>query len=424
MRQGSMAQAKQSAATNINKAHTVVEQQIKQQQLAGVQQQQRKLTIAERKELQKKFMFQSKTDRFLYKLPGEINGQQFKVDNCSECNIYIHDYHDSVYVDDCNNCVIVFGPCRGSQFIRNCNNCKIISSCQQLRLRDCHNLEIMIYTQTEVKIRQSLQIQIQPIIESSSKITFMCHQYYYPEMLEQMTQANLSIWNNKWNQIFDFTPDKTGQKLNYKIDYSQNSYFASTLEQMNQILQSVEQIKNKPVIFLKDKIDLNFDNSDTVPTVPFTYVQEINPIISSMFILIYGETVDQINYPAVYDVYVDIQTHIIDSLPSNIWFQETRKTTITPDQQAELASVAGNSGKVQSSKPMEVVGIQIGSSLDKAKFQQLCVQPIATQILAQLQRTQLQFVFNFDLASSKKLANLLFKTYNIENKGHDIKGNK
>jgi len=45
-----------------------------------------------------------------------------------------------------------------------------------------------------------------------------------------MIKANLSIWNNKWNEIFDFTPDKSGKKLNYKIDYTSNRYFVTTLE--------------------------------------------------------------------------------------------------------------------------------------------------------------------------------------------------
>jgi hypothetical protein len=31
-----------------------------------------------------------------------------------------------------------------------------------------------------------------------------------------MRDAKLSVWNNKWTEIFDFTPKKSG--LNYKIN--------------------------------------------------------------------------------------------------------------------------------------------------------------------------------------------------------------
>ena len=63
-----------------------------------------------------------------------------------------------------------------------------------MRVRDCHNIEIMLYSQTD------------PVIESSSGMQFWCLQYAYRELAEQMQAADLSIWNNKWSDIYDFTP--------------------------------------------------------------------------------------------------------------------------------------------------------------------------------------------------------------------------
>ena len=86
------------------------------------------------------------------------------------------------------------GPCASSIFVRNCENSKLVIICQQLRLRDCKNLHIMLFSQTE------------PIIEASSNITFSSFQgYSYPELLQQMKLAKLSPWNNKWSEVFDFS---------------------------------------------------------------------------------------------------------------------------------------------------------------------------------------------------------------------------
>jgi len=81
----------------------------------------------------------------------------------------------------------VVGPTGSSVFIRNCTDCKFVINCKQLRLRDCDNCEIMLYSQTE------------PVLEASKDINFHMHNYSYPEMFEQMKKANLSIWNNKWD---------------------------------------------------------------------------------------------------------------------------------------------------------------------------------------------------------------------------------
>ncbi len=58
---------------------------------------------------------------------------------------------------------VVMGPCASSTFVRNCKSTKLVLICQQLRLRDCHDLEIMLFTQTD------------PIIEASTNIQFYCH---------------------------------------------------------------------------------------------------------------------------------------------------------------------------------------------------------------------------------------------------------
>ena len=129
-----------------------------------------------------------------FRKPGSVKGQQFIIKNCKDSSIYIYDNSAMVTIDDCQNCVIFLGPIKGSVFIRNCKNLKCAIACQQFRSRDCQKIETFLYCQT------------QPIIESSTGMKFSCFQYYYPELEEQFQSADLSVYNNTWSTIHDFTP--------------------------------------------------------------------------------------------------------------------------------------------------------------------------------------------------------------------------
>ncbi|KAB0338923.1 hypothetical protein FD755_025108 [Muntiacus reevesi] len=139
-------------------------------------------------------MFSGLKDVTVGRLPGKVAGQQFLIQDCENCNIYIFDHSATVTIDDCTNCVIFLGPVKGSVFFRNCRDCKCALACQQFRVRDCRKLEVFLCCAT------------QPIIESSTNIKFSCFQWYYPELAFQFKDAGLSIFNNTWSSIHDFTP--------------------------------------------------------------------------------------------------------------------------------------------------------------------------------------------------------------------------
>lgn len=56
------------------------------------------------------FIFLKRKGEKLVKAPGTINGQQFVIDSCEDCEIYVLDMCDSLMIDDCSNCKIVVGP--------------------------------------------------------------------------------------------------------------------------------------------------------------------------------------------------------------------------------------------------------------------------------------------------------------------------
>ncbi|XP_054020768.1 protein XRP2 [Dryobates pubescens] len=142
----------------------------------------------------KDYTFSGLKDETVGRLPGKVAGQQFVIQDCENCSIYIFDHSATITIDDCVNCQIFLGPVKGSVFFRDCKDCKCIVACQQFRTRDCRKLEVFLCCAT------------QPIIESSTGMKFGCFQYYYPELALQFKDAGLSIFNNTWSNIHDFTP--------------------------------------------------------------------------------------------------------------------------------------------------------------------------------------------------------------------------
>lgn len=128
------------------------------------------------------------------RLPGKLNGQQFIIQECENCNIYVFDHSATITIDDCVNCRIFLGPVKGSVFFRDCKDIKCVVACQQFRTRDCKKFEVFLCCAT------------QPIIESSTGMKFGCFQYFYPDLGSQFKEAGLSIFNNNWSNLHDFTP--------------------------------------------------------------------------------------------------------------------------------------------------------------------------------------------------------------------------
>ncbi|XP_068448873.1 protein XRP2 [Clinocottus analis] len=128
------------------------------------------------------------------RLPGALRGQQFVIQDCEDCDIFVLDHSATVTIDDCARCRVVLGPAKGSVFFRDCRDLKCVVACQQFRTRDCKKMEVFLCCAT------------QPIIESSTGVKFGCFQYFYPELAFHFKDAGLSVFNNNWSNVHDFTP--------------------------------------------------------------------------------------------------------------------------------------------------------------------------------------------------------------------------
>ena len=82
--------------------------------------------------------------KFLAKGPGSVTGSDFLVEKCDTCQLYVHDMMKSCKVNLCQNSSIVLGPIQSLCQVDIVNDSKMIVFCDQIKIRDCHNLEIML----------------------------------------------------------------------------------------------------------------------------------------------------------------------------------------------------------------------------------------------------------------------------------------
>ncbi|KAI8898942.1 tubulin binding cofactor C-domain-containing protein [Globomyces pollinis-pini] len=122
----------------------------------------------------------------------------FSIENCSNATLLVLDTLAQCTVDESKNSFIFIGCCDGPIFIRDCHDSTIITASKQLRLKNCHRLNLFIYCSS------------QPIIELSTEIQFSPFCFYYPELLDQFEKLKMNVFNNFWNPIYDFS-DSTGK---------------------------------------------------------------------------------------------------------------------------------------------------------------------------------------------------------------------
>lgn len=148
----------------------------------------------------KDFRFRDRKGEKLSKAPGELNGYDFLIDNCEDCEIVLADHVSQIFVDDCKRCTIFIGPVHASAFLRNCQDCKFHVICGQLRTRDCTDCDMLVL------------LPGQPIIETSKNLRFGPLLKVYPEFELHMEKAGLAKRFKsgeicKWTNVYDFSPN-------------------------------------------------------------------------------------------------------------------------------------------------------------------------------------------------------------------------
>jgi len=246
------------------------------------------------------YRFTNVENEVLIKPEGSIDGQQFIIQNCKSCTIFLFDHSDSITIEDCVDCKFIIGPVQGSIFFRNCDESLCLISCQQFRIRDCQKLDVHLYCTT------------QPVIETSANIRFSCLQLSYGSLEDHFTKSNLNIYNNNWSSIHDFSPSM--DRNNWTLNTTDVSALQGIIAAENSYPESVTSDPNYQ--------SLSFDTLTSV--VPLTTGQMPKEHISSTFVIIF-------NHPAMKtaarEFVSDINTTSIDIIQS--------KEMTLNDQEAE-----------------------------------------------------------------------------------------
>ena len=124
-------------------------------------------------------MFQKLSDQTLIKKPGQIDGLQFKINDLENCVVFLLDHTAQITIDRCKNCKFYIGPIKASIFFRTSSNCEITVTASQFRCRDLFDSVVNVYSPNE------------PIVESSSNITFAPFNLKYPWLLDHSEKADL-----------------------------------------------------------------------------------------------------------------------------------------------------------------------------------------------------------------------------------------
>jgi hypothetical protein len=84
---------------------------------------------------------------------------------------------------------------------------------RRYRARDLSNVSTLLYCQTE------------PVIESSKNVSFGCFAFAYMPLASQFVAAKLSPWDNRWSEVYDFTPNANGAKNFSLLEPAQEDSF-------------------------------------------------------------------------------------------------------------------------------------------------------------------------------------------------------
>ena len=167
-----------------------------------------------RKRKRAELIFQKEEGKTLIKLPGDLEGSMFKINDLKNCTVLVMDHTSQMTIDRCEGCTFILGPIKAALFARDSKNCEFTVSCGQFRCRDLYNSNVSLYCPSD------------PIVESSNGLTFMPYNLKWAQLEQYSEAADLTGQFtddtgvtfeklNHWREIFDFTPVEG--KKNFKL---------------------------------------------------------------------------------------------------------------------------------------------------------------------------------------------------------------
>ena len=160
-------------------------------------------TQTKKKPKRERYVFENRSNESLVKMPGELNGSTFQIDNLKDCEVKIYDHTNQILIDDCINCIFIIGPVKNSIYLRHCTSCKIAVTCSQFRLEYCKDLKIKLFCSTS------------PAIENSEGLEFGPNVVYYPLMDQHVEKAGIDVSLNYYRTVYDHSPVEGEQHFKF-----------------------------------------------------------------------------------------------------------------------------------------------------------------------------------------------------------------
>ena len=123
------------------------------------------------------------------RLPDSIKGQPFSIEEVQDCEISLLDYTASLRIIRCEDTTIRCGPTKGICRVEGCRGCMITVACSHLIISECQDLIVFLLTASE------------PVLDSSSQITFAPYNLAYPFLHSHFSRAELDPTKNLWSRV-------------------------------------------------------------------------------------------------------------------------------------------------------------------------------------------------------------------------------
>eukprot|EP00703_Trepomonas_sp_PC1_P005316 JAP91290.1 hypothetical protein TPC1_17138 [Trepomonas sp. PC1] len=159
-----------------------------------------------------------------------INNTELRLENLTNCFIFLTDLAKAITADVCINCSIILVGCSGSVFIRDCQNCRIAAISQQFRVRNCQSCSFFLLSKTDPIIETSSNLLFGPFMFSLAPSFFSEDKMVQTEDKVQKVLQFLDIdeFENHFQSIYDFSPSG---KPNFTVVDCPSEFFKEIWQQ-------------------------------------------------------------------------------------------------------------------------------------------------------------------------------------------------
>jgi len=179
-----------------------------------------------------------------------ISGNAVSISNVKNGTIMISDHIGGAIVDDCSESKLFLGASSESVFIRDCKDMIIYSICTQFRIRDCHNLKIILHCESR------------PAIESCTNIKLHPWNVNFKKIEDVMQDSSVKRFTNSWHNVHIFD-ENTPLTLDAAVEVCSQTELEDGLGSLEQTEKNLYlPVVNGKISKASSLLIIHFDNKD------------------------------------------------------------------------------------------------------------------------------------------------------------------